>query len=290
MTMTRLLLCTLLTAGAAAQAAEATPVACDACAKNKSAYTLLNPTPVSLMREMSTDRPDTTESPITVDAGHFQIETSLIDFNRDKSAGVTTKTWTFASVNIKAGLLNNTDIQFVLDSHVESKTSVPGASTTANGISDLTIRLKQNLWGNDGGTKTSFALMPWISAPTGSSDLRSEKYQGGLIAPLGFDLAEGVSAAVMLQADALWDDGTKSYYMQWTHSATCGFEITDKLGAFVEYVGEHRSGSRSEYTMYGNTGLTYAISDNLVADLGVRIGLNSRADDFGGFIGMSYRH
>jgi hypothetical protein len=39
---------------------------------DKSAFSLFNPTPRELMREMSTDRPDTTESPYTVDAGHFQ--------------------------------------------------------------------------------------------------------------------------------------------------------------------------------------------------------------------------
>jgi len=40
----------------------------------KSRYTLFNPTPRELVREMNTDRPDKTESPYTPDAGHFQIE------------------------------------------------------------------------------------------------------------------------------------------------------------------------------------------------------------------------
>ena len=41
---------------------------------DKSIYTLFHPTPREWMREMSTDRPDQTESPNTVDAGHFQVE------------------------------------------------------------------------------------------------------------------------------------------------------------------------------------------------------------------------
>lgn len=40
---------------------------------DKSMYTLFRQTPRSQMRELTTDRPDKTESPITVDAGHFQI-------------------------------------------------------------------------------------------------------------------------------------------------------------------------------------------------------------------------
>src|SRR5688572_5942243 len=41
---------------------------------HKSHYHLFNPTPRAQMREMSTDRPDQTESPYTVDAGHVQVE------------------------------------------------------------------------------------------------------------------------------------------------------------------------------------------------------------------------
>ena len=47
---------------------------------NKSQYHLFNPTPTGLMRELSTDRPDKTESPYTVDAGHLQIEVDLLSW------------------------------------------------------------------------------------------------------------------------------------------------------------------------------------------------------------------
>ena len=60
-----------------------------AAAPDKSTYNLFNPTPRELMREMSTDRPDQTESPYTVDAGHFQMEMDFVKatFDRDKSGG-----------------------------------------------------------------------------------------------------------------------------------------------------------------------------------------------------------
>ena len=59
-----------------------------AASPDKSTYNLFNPTPRELMREMSTDRPDQTESPYTVDAGHFQMEMDFVKatFDRDKSA------------------------------------------------------------------------------------------------------------------------------------------------------------------------------------------------------------
>lgn len=51
---------------------------------DKSIYHLFNPTPVSKMREFVTDRPDRTKSPISVDAGHFQLETDLVSLTRSQ--------------------------------------------------------------------------------------------------------------------------------------------------------------------------------------------------------------
>jgi hypothetical protein len=56
---------------------------------SKRHHSLFNPTPRSAMRAMSTDRPDTTESARTVDAGHVQVEMSFIDWVHDDHAGTT---------------------------------------------------------------------------------------------------------------------------------------------------------------------------------------------------------
>ena len=52
-------------------------------AADKSHYHLFNPTPRGQMRELSADRPDVTESPYTVDAGHVQLEMSFVDYVYD---------------------------------------------------------------------------------------------------------------------------------------------------------------------------------------------------------------
>ena len=43
----------------------------------------LTPTLADDLRPLSTDRPDTTESAYTVDAGHFQFEMEMAAFTRD---------------------------------------------------------------------------------------------------------------------------------------------------------------------------------------------------------------
>ena len=72
---------TLLVLGTvAAWAGEPAP-ASSGPAADKSAYTLWHPTPRALLRELTTDRPDKTESPYTVDAGHVQIEADLVNYS-----------------------------------------------------------------------------------------------------------------------------------------------------------------------------------------------------------------
>ncbi len=49
---------------------------------DKSLYTLPIRRPTGLLRDLSTDRPDMTESPFTVDAGRVQVETNLFGYAR----------------------------------------------------------------------------------------------------------------------------------------------------------------------------------------------------------------
>src|SRR5687768_7839887 len=82
-----------------------------AFAADKSGYHLFNSTPREQMREMSTDRPDKTESPYTVDAGHFQIEMDLFSYSYDRynsaRRDVRAESLSIAPMNLKAGLCNN---------------------------------------------------------------------------------------------------------------------------------------------------------------------------------------
>lgn len=45
------------------------------------------PAPAARMRELSPDRPDKTESPYTVDAGHFQLEMGFANYAYDQTGG-----------------------------------------------------------------------------------------------------------------------------------------------------------------------------------------------------------
>ncbi len=253
------------------------------------AYNLFDPVPRTDMRELSTDRPDTTESPHTVDAGHYQIEWEAVSYGRDREHGVRTEVVT-SSINLKAGLSDNVDVQFVLEPYTHVKTESAARTITESGLNDTEIRLKINLWGNDGGD-TAFALMPFVRLPTHDNAFGEDgKTEGGLIAPLGFSLPGGWESAVMLEVDAVRNDDNDGYVAEFLQSITFAHDLGVDLGGFVEFVNVKRDESDADAEVYFNAGLTYAFGADMQLDGGFNAGLSEAAEDGRVFIGFSWRH
>lgn len=263
------------------------PVAVD-----KSQFHLFNPTPRDLMREMSTDRPDKTESAYTVDAGHFQVESDLVSFTYDRHnsdrARSRTEGFSVAATNFKVGLTNNIDFQLVVESYQTVRTATPGSVGRQNGFGDLTARLKVNLWGNDGGT-TALALMPFVKIPTNQDDLGNHAVEGGLIIPLAVALPGGWNMGVMTEIDFNEDSDAGGYHLEWINTVTFSHAIVGELSGYVEFFSVVSSEDRAPWVATFDAGLTYAVTDDLQLDAGVNIGLTRSADDLNPFIGLSWR-
>src|SRR5262245_10125763 len=183
---------------------------------DKSQYTLWNPTPRDLMREMSTDRPDKTESAHTVDAGHFQVEMDLVSYAHDHDtldgADVVADGIGIAIINMKVGLFNNTDLQLVLESYNRIRTEDRSAGITQirSGFGDVTLRLKHTLWGNDEG-RTALAMMPFVKFPSNQDDLGNDSIEGGVIFPFALTLPAGWGMGAMTEFDFIQAESGSGY-------------------------------------------------------------------------------
>ncbi len=264
---------------------------------DKGRYTLLNPTPRALRREMETDRPDVTESPRTLDAGAVQIEMSFLEWTRDSESGRRTDALAVAPVNLKVGLLNNADLQLLFSPFLYENHS-PGE--TVRGVGDLTLRLKLNLWGNDGDVHgwesgTAMGIMPFITLPTGDNDLSaaagaSDHVQGGVIIPFAADLPGGFSLGLMAEFDFLYSTEDDEHQADFVHSASLGRDLIGDLAGYIEYVGVAPLDGGRSYQALLSAGLTYALTPDAQLDGGVLIGLTERdTDDLTLFAGLSLR-
>lgn len=242
------------------------------------AFDLFHPVPAEAMREMAADRPDVTESPITVDAGHIQIEASLYDYRANDGD----EAHTFGNINFKLGLTDRSDLQFVFDTYRREDLASGGGG---EGFSDLTLRYKYNLWGNDEGD-TALALFPFLKIPTGG-ELSNDQWEGGLIIPFGMDLSEGISLGLMGQIDYLYDEESGDHNLEFLHSAVLGFDLGNQWGLYTEYFGIV---TEEHYEAYLSGGFTYALHENLTLDLGGQLGLNAEAEEMGLFAGFTARY
>ena len=87
------------------------------------------------------------------------METDVVKLIRNKSNGIRNHTNYYNLINLKAGLTNSTDLQLVVESYVKNEVKAPFLTSSQSGFGNLTIRLKQNIWGNTSG-KSALALMP----------------------------------------------------------------------------------------------------------------------------------
>ena len=252
---------------------------------DKSGYSIFSPTPVQLMRPMSADRPDFTESPYTVDAGHVQLEMSFVDYAFDNDNG-RVHSLAFAPVNLKFGLTNGTDVQFVFDPYIHEHTEGGG---TANGNGDFQVRLKMNLWGNDGG-QTAFGIMPFVKIPVASDDLGNQHVDGGVIFSLGVELPHDWGLGVMLEVDAPFDESDNAYDVEFIHTAVVGHDLFGDLAGYCEYIGISSSDGDTHYQALIGAGVTYGLSENAALDTGVNVGLTEAADDVNVFSGITLRY
>lgn len=242
--------------------------------------------PAQELRELSTDRPDTTESPYSVDKGHIQIEWELLSWGKDTVDNIKS-TEINSAVNLKYGLTDAADLQVVVGLLRAKSTG----SETISGLDDVTVRLKYNLWGQGKApSATAGALMPFVTLPTHSEKLDpvlGEDASFGLIAPVGFELPNGWGAAVMAEIDVVRNSQDDGWTSELLLSMTAAHDLTEKMAGFVELVSisPHERGSTSQ--AYFDTGVTYAVSKMVQLDAGTNVGLTRDSQDLRLFTGIS---
>lgn len=238
---------------------------------------------MDFQRPLAPDRPDTTEGPTTLERGGIQVETGLWNYSRDFSDGLERQTWSVGETNIKFGIADDQDLQFVLRPYLFESFKGEGGGD-AEGFGDIDIRWKKNLWGNDGG-KTAAALMPFVTVPTQTA-VSAGEWQGGLIFVFSTELPAGWDLGAQVELDRMWDDDSSRHEWDFFHSVVFGHDLGESTGVYLEYFGT--SGGHA-YQANLSAGLTWNVGKNLQFDLGGVLGLNDAAEDYSLFQGFTIR-
>ncbi|MDP2342482.1 MAG: hypothetical protein Q8O67_16115 [Deltaproteobacteria bacterium] len=245
-----------------------------------SSSSLIDPTPPAQMRPLQTDRPDLTEGPYTVDAGHLQVEVDavVVGLSADESA------LTAMGTNVRVGLTPSIDAHLIMPGLTLAWSDPFGdAKPVPLAANEALLRLKWNLVGGDGGD-IAVALLPFVvlSAADGPS--------GGLIVPFNFNLPWDIGLGSQIEADILREG--EAIDVRAAVSASASHAIVDDLGGYLELFAEGRSRSLASETELGLTasaGLTWLVFPDLQVDCGARVPLLS-GPSFEAFVGVAFRH
>ncbi len=269
-----------------------------ASSSDKSAYDLFDPTPADRLRGMDTDRPNKTNTPHTIDAGHIQVETGIFDYahNRDRSQGAdaTTDMLALGRFNIRLGVLDNVEVNVAFDSDdlLWSKDHLAQQSTRQQGFGDIVAGGKVNLWGGEGSDavwSTALALQPQFKIPTAQGDLGNghpEFFFGApFLANLPADFHLGLQTTVSWERN-LANTGDVT---GWQNSASLDRVLFDTVDVYVEYWSHVSSERHIAAQQTFDVGFIYAVSDNLTVDAGANIGLNKASNTLELLSGFSLR-
>jgi hypothetical protein len=257
---------------------------------DKSQYTLFNPTPINLRRAYNTDRPSKTDSPYTVDAGVFQIESDVANWTLDEENHVRFRSWIIGNTNFKIGLTNWMDLQVFPQFYVNNRTSGSGFGKPLeqDGFGDTTVRLKINLLGNDGG-KLAIGFVSSLKIPTSTDHFANHVWEPGFGLPLNYSLPAGFTLFAQTRVDVLDEPHSGNMRVQWQNPIGVSRTIVGNLSGYVEFYNAVSTGHNHPWIGTVDTGLIYQVTPDFSVDMNSFFGVTDSAPDYNVFVGFGRR-
>jgi hypothetical protein len=257
---------------------------------DKNQYSLLNPVPADQMRNFSTDRPTKANVPYTVDAGHFQYETDLVNFTHQVVGPVHTDTLLVPNPTFKVGLTNNIDLEVNAPlAGVHSFNTATAASNTMWNVGDTFVRSKINLWGNDGGD-TAGAVIPYIKAPSAPLGIGNGAAEGGLIGPVAVSLPNAFTLLLVPEIDVLKDSADGGWHGNYVFDVNLSREVIKNVTAFVELWYDYNADPVQRANQVSlDLAMSWIFLPNIQFDVGANIGLTSATPAIQVYAGLSQR-
>lgn len=227
---------------------------------------------------MVTDRPDATESAITVAPGVFQLESG---YTFGETEGINVHN--LGEVLLRVGVADMLELRFGVNSYQWVRAPI----ASAQGLEDSSIGVKLKLVDNGGKTglgHPQVAVLASTSLPTGSSLVSQDKLQPEMRLAVAWDLSERLA----LGTNVFYAYGNDVIADQRFHQAgatlTLGVAVADRWGVYGEYFGAYtviRDGPRENYV---NGGVTFLVQRDFQLDARIGYGLNGLDDDY--FVGF----
>jgi hypothetical protein len=259
----------------------------------QSTFSLFDPVPADQLRSFATDRPTKSDSPYTVDAGHFQVEMDAVNwsYHRDSLAKTTSSNLLILDPALKAGIAPDMDIEFdlvpVTLNHTHDRND--GTRSSSVGFGDLVTRLKLNVIGNDHGNEV-LAIVPYVKAPTACDGCGNNHWEGGATLPFILILPSDWTLNVTNEADLQENADPHGMHMNYQSLINLSHPLLlDSLTAYGEFWTDtdRDHGMRRQYSL--DFALAWLAAVDFQVDAGINLGLNPATTGLQAYCGLSRR-
>ena len=215
-----------------------------------------------------TDRPDFTESPVSVSPGTIQIELGATAFDYDAGS-----LWNAGETLVRYGLFNKVEMRLQLPSAI-------GGDDLDSGLSDSGFGVKIEL--GSFAQRVEMALIASTTLPTGADDFTSDAVDPGLILAAGMMLNDRVSLGSQLSAS--FDEQGDERVLNSGFTIVSGFPLSSSVGGFTELAFDFPDGLDTQVAFH--TGLVLAFDSRSQLDIHGGFGLTDNTPD--SFLGIGF--
>jgi Putative MetA-pathway of phenol degradation len=229
-------------------------------------------------QELITDRPDITESAVTVPTGDFQIEDGFLFENQSlENEGIKTiiRNYTISGALLRIGTLNKFEIRIGGD-YLHRTSESDQIKTEASGLNNFLAGFKfqftdEESNGQDLGMLLQFYL------PVGSESFKPKNVEPEILLAYGKSLLQIFSLSANIGSH--WNSYNEN--LIFLYSVSAGISINSKWDSFFEFYGDVSKDSKTSISF--DFGLSYLLLNNLQFDISAGTESLSEFDDL--FIG-----
>lgn len=204
-----------------------------------------------LTQDLITDRPDQTESAVTVPLYSLQIESGFVYENiKDK---IPVDNYSIAGTLFRYGLTDKIEMRFGAG-YLINKNDVTNSS-----FGDFLLGAKFNILTEEQ-AHFDFGLLLHTTLPIGDKILNPDKFEPELIAAFSSSVSDNLSISANL-------GGVNNASLQkivYIYTGAVGLSLNEELGAFIEMYGNFLSAISPTHNFDG--GFTYLLNDELQLD------------------------
>ena len=242
-------------------------------------------------REFCPDRPGLGSPPCVIDTSRVAVETGLADWTLERDSETRTATILAGDMLLRMGVADHAEIQlgWTPYGHVRTRDRAGGAVSRLARAGDVTLSLRRNLKHPDG-SGPSIAVMPFASLPVGRMPVGAGDWGAGLIVPMSFDLADGLSLGLSPEIDAAVDEDGDGRHLAYGSVIGLNADLSEAVFATLELSARRDAdpeGHESEWL--GGLSMGWLKTDDLQFDIGANFGLDRASADVELYAGISRR-